>query len=621
MAMQAGSLGDPLLADFQPDRIDPIRDWSLVSWIAGSRAQQLVDDFPVAAAIVRAVLLGTHGANGLRFRSLYQRDDEADTDDQEERMRIEIDARIASTYQQVDAAGTMSRAEFEWMLDWISLIYGDAFAVRVMEPGVPADDEYVTRWRIVHPWRVRSPRLDALALNRAEWIDGGKFSPTGKLEGIGVAKDTDGGYFLPIGMGDVEFVPLRAPDGTPNVIHRRQPITRIGHWRGLTAFAPIILESRLLQGLGVAYVATKRTQASHPLMIKTEDVAEAREQYKGTRMANLVMGLEDDVVFSSWKFEGADYQAFYDVQLRNLCSPLGVPYELAMGDHSAKSGASARSTWQAYYMHSAQRQVSFIDQVSRKLDESYIREAMIRKWLPTESVYRLMLGKYLRPQRITPDPLKEAQSAELLAVLGVSKTTLFEQMGLDYTDEQKQVHQDRVISEAQNPTQSDELPEVDEPEDGEDSTQEPDAMETQEMEPVSLSSSDFLAGMSSFASSIRSTIGEIPSVLAAKHAEPQQVVIHNHIPPNHINVKSPDNYVTVEAQKAPIVNVSSPVVNVPQQAAPVVNVLAAEQLAPIVNVSVDPTPVTIENNVEVPQRTVRAKPQPNGDVLMVPEGH
>jgi lambda family phage portal protein len=82
----------------------------------------------------------------------------------------------------------------------------------------------------------------------------------------------------------------------------------------------------------------------------------------------------------------------------------------------------------------------------------------------------------------------------------------------------------------------------------------------------------------------------------------------------------------IPAQVAPVVNVEAAqitvhpapvsvqaaIVNVPEQPAPVVNVAA-----PVVNVAAPS--VTVENEVIVPSRTVKATPQRDGSVLMVPQ--
>jgi len=81
---------------------------------------------------------------------------------------------------------------------------------------------------------------------------------------------------------------------------------------------------------------------------------------------------------------------------------------------------------------------------------------------------------------------------------------------------------------------------------------------------------------------------------------PQQVV---NVPPQAatvVNVQAPSVRIEQAAQTAPQV-----VVNVPQQAAPTVNVAPAE--------------VSIDNQVIVPARTVKATPQKDGSVLMEPQ--
>lgn len=82
--------------------------------------------------------------------------------------------------------------------------------------------------------------------------------------------------------------------------------------------------------------------------------------------------------------------------------------------------------------------------------------------------------------------------------------------------------------------------------------------------------------------------------------------------------------------KAPVVNVTTPAVQVDVNPTPVhidgsnVRVQFDQQPAPIVNVAapivnVAAPEVTVENTVEVPARTIKATPQRDGSVLMVPQ--
>jgi lambda family phage portal protein len=73
------------------------------------------------------------------------------------------------------------------------------------------------------------------------------------------------------------------------------------------------------------------------------------------------------------------------------------------------------------------------------------------------------------------------------------------------------------------------------------------------------------------------------------------------------------------AASAPTVNVAAPAVRIEQaaQAAPTINVNVPQQAAPTVNVA--PAAVTVENEVVLPARTIKATPQRDGSVLMVPQ--
>jgi len=92
--------------------------------------------------------------------------------------------------------------------------------------------------------------------------------------------------------------------------------------------------------------------------------------------------------------------------------------------------------------------------------------------------------------------------------------------------------------------------------------------------------------------------------------QPPSVTVRNEVPAPVVNVTTPEH-------PTPVVNVTVPEQR--QADAPVINVHVPQQAAPAVNVNVSPTPVTIENTVEVPSRTVKAVPQRDGSVLMTPQ--
>jgi hypothetical protein len=114
------------------------------------------------------------------------------------------------------------------------------------------------------------------------------------------------------------------------------------------------------------------------------------------------------------------------------------------------------------------------------------------------------------------------------------------------------------------------------------------------------------------ASAPSTVVNLAPTVQVPQQAPPVVNVAAAAVP--SITVESPSitNVVRAAESAAPIVNVT-----VPAAAAPTVNVTVPQAAAPIVNVSAPS--VTVENTVEVPQRTVKATTQLDGSVLLVPQ--
>lgn len=441
--MIAGDTSEPLFADWEAWLRDPDQEWASLWAIVAARSQSLVDDFPLAAAMVQAKLLRVHGAHGLRFRSLYQSDDAPDTTDAEIQTRREIELAIKRGSKHIDAGGTLSRKALDWCISWNATVLGDGFAVRVWQPipGVKTS----TRWRVIHPARVVAPldkRMDPKYTGGIEVDDNGRPSALWVVS----EQRTKSGIYMP---QEPKRIPWYAADGTPNVVHKvglRRPGTR----RGLSEFAPIMLPARMLQGVDIAYVTMKRVQASHPMLIKVQDLKAAREQYRGTRIGNLLIGAGHEVQLPPFKFEGADYREFVDTTMRGICSAWQIPWELVLGDHSARSGAASRSLWQQHYQMAEREQADHVEQVQGPMDESILREAVADGSLDLGDDWaRNTLGIYQGPPKVMPDPQKEIEWATGAVALGMSKTTVFSRMGEDYRDEVMQTRQDSALEDAQ----------------------------------------------------------------------------------------------------------------------------------------------------------------------------
>jgi lambda family phage portal protein len=93
------------------------------------------------------------------------------------------------------------------------------------------------------------------------------------------------------------------------------------------------------------------------------------------------------------------------------------------------------------------------------------------------------------------------------------------------------------------------------------------------------------------------------------------------VAPAAVTVQPAEVRVDIPPQPAPIVNVTAPAVTVEaaRQEPAQITVNVPQQAAPAVNVNVSPTPVTIDNTVEVPARTVIARPNKDGSVTMTPQ--
>ena len=592
---------DPLFADWSSYLEDGNKVTSRSAKTVAARAQSLVEDWPVASAMVRAMLLATHGPRGLAFRSQYQADDAPDTSDAEKQTRRLIQLAINSRKPDIDAGGTMSWRRMSKLIDWFAIVMGDGFAVRVSRDGR-------SYWRVVHPFRVVNPPGKG---NSETMQDGIEIGPAGPVA-LWVDPQRTSDFILP--SSNPTRIPWVADDGTPNVVHRvRWQIP--GSMRGLSSFAPVMLPARMLQGIEEAFVAAKRVQASIPLMLKSSDPEAARQQYRGSKLANLVLPKDGEVEFPSWRFDGADYREFTDVEIRSICAAWGIPWELVLGDHSAKSGASSRSMWQQFYVQADDWQQDQTEQVDGPIAESTVRDASVSGRLTlTDDWRRNMVGTWQGPPRVMPDPVKEADAAAKWDELGRSRSSAFADQGWDYGDETIQRGQDAMLEDAQEvDAEEEDTPEDDAEDDAEDASEidgqpedAPDPDKDAPAESARMRLADRIAE--------RIEIARASAPVVNLHPTWQINAQMPDVPAPVVHVAGP--VVNVPQQAAPavqvapaVVNVAGPVVNVPQQAAPVVNV--PQQAPPVVNVA---APVV---NVSPPPRgKQRATEQPDGSVIL-----
>lgn len=436
--------------------------WSREFRSLASRAMDLVQNDPFAAAMVGAKLFGTHGASGLHFRSLYQIDDRPETSEGERQVRREIEASIgrASSGTRLDITGLMSRKEFEQSLDWTATVKGDAWAFRRLIPG--RRGSHWTTWRMTQPERVSNP--DGRP-NDDSLYEGMEIGPDGDVVAVHVETGTTG----PFGYTrDKQWVriPWVADDGTPNVIHRcgwRLP----GMLRGVTMFAPMLLLMKQVSGTVEAHVAGKRAQACHPIIEKTQDEeALAEAERVGARLGPytsfaplqvLLTSLESEVVFPQHSFQGDDLKDFLQINYRLLAAAWGLPVEVVLAQMGEASLASARAGLDHFNRRCHELQNEHIVQVTRHIDESIIREDAVRGRLSfqTDDWSRIMTGRYQRPPKFVTDSQKEAGAVKTEVEIGRSRRNAFGDRGWDWEAEtEERAQEDRLLAAQGQPVGS-----------------------------------------------------------------------------------------------------------------------------------------------------------------------
>lgn len=436
---------------------NPDDDWSWNAQTLAARSWDLIENDGHAAAMAAAVLLGTYGACGLRPRSLYQADDAAPVTEVERATRRQINAswRRASARKRLHAGGQFTRRQLGAQLLLHKIASGDGFAVRVWSPERP-DAYQAQAWRIVPSERVSNP--DNTRNTDTRW-EGMEFDASGCWVGIWVRDrhpmDMRGG------KATWSYVPTFSPDGSRNVIHTFR--SQRGERRGLSWFTPLLLLAKHLQQIAAAFVVSKRIQACHPLVVRTNSPAElaAAERAKAKLGANTQMSpgrvlytaLDNEIYVPPWAFNGADYRDFIDSQLRVFTATWGLPFQFILQQLTDANLAAARAALdqaeRAFELFQTDQQ----EDVESVFDEQILREEVLRGRLrlPGDDWSSIARATYLGPRRWSTDKVKDAAAGEAWIAMGMSPSTVFADQGVDYEEEVEQAAQDARYRETVNP--------------------------------------------------------------------------------------------------------------------------------------------------------------------------
>jgi len=440
-------------------------DWMNESVELWARAASLEKNDASIAALINAMIVGTHGSEGLKHRSLVESPDDeegADPQNKEVDLRDQIEDLIeeASCSTALDAGGQLHRRELDESLDRMARVAGESFAVYSWIQG-RAHAAVSGCWRIVRRDRVYNPpgEIDGPRLYQGVTLD-----RNGCPDGIWIGPPQRAVFWASKDQKkDWTWAPWYNENGMQTVLHRvglREP----GAIRGTSVLSRNIALAKQTKGCLDAYVVAKRVQACHPIFIRCSDpVAAAKKDRNGALWGpnttlepgkTYYLGEDGEVSFPSWSFQGADLREFLDTLYRNQYAVHGLPIDVVLCQLGETNMAASRSAWQQYYRACDRWQTDHINQVSRPIDTAIVAEAIAtgRLVLPVGmTLQQAMKGRYIRPPRSMPDPLKEAAAVEKWATLGRDLTGLWAESGVDFRESTLQrAEDDKWQSEYQN---------------------------------------------------------------------------------------------------------------------------------------------------------------------------
>ena len=630
-AYTGGSSAGRFFADWPAILTDPNDDYWIDGAAIAARSWDLWRNDPYFRALIETMVDLTIGAEGLTPKSQYQDDIRPETTEAEQVTRDAIDSSFRSNLARtrLDAGGILTYPEMSEAVFRSCKIAGMGYSVRVWRPNRP-DARQGSCWRVIDPARVSNPNHGA---DTQSMFQGHELDADGREVAIHIQKTHPN--IQRIGPSP-EWV--RVPiykDGLRNVTIRRNS-GRTEAIRTLGAGACVLLYLRMLQGTTEAWAIAKRIQASYALMIETENPSEAA---RADRYGSLLTGNaptkpgmryyhnHKSVTPLNWNFQGADYEQFRNPIIEAVCAAEGVPYEMVLKRMTKSNMASSRTSLMQAYQYGRKEQNRQVMSTEQYWAESVISEDIARGDIVvqssnTDNINRL---KWKRPPRPWPDPQKEANAVQAWVNMGHSYTSAYDEVGKDFEEEVRQRARDERLLKAQgitvgvNPDTPTQPPDpINDPEEAESEDPQDEQVEDDQDGEKSVKPSE-----------MRSMLSDL-----ADHLRQDKQPVHFHAAPQQFTINAPSAApvsVHMPNQPAPVVHMHAPespapIVHFHQPEQPPAQVQvqfnappAPEPVAPVVNVNLPAPIVTVENQVIVPTRTVKATPQRDGSVLMVPQ--
>lgn len=389
--------------------------------------------------------------DGLWLRSSWGK--RGDAPELVRRMRELINAAVVdgSAGTAFDAGNMLPRLDLEAQVLLAGFFGGNGWATQAWKPNRPGADGRGTCWRSIDADRVETPpdKLQDGVVNGIRYVDGAAYS-------IYVRSfDPSAWTSWRLTSPTYQEIPIHGADGLRNVVHFAPFRWRADGDLGVPALASGVLLAHQLRKLFAAHVSGKRIQASHPIITESANPQAAAAAYQAAVDAGdadadvqmLFVNKGSNTQFTNAQYQGNDMQAVVNVYLRALTASIGYPWQYVMCQLTDANMAAAQAALDQAERTSSIYQRQWLEQAGSHFDYSLIREAWAKGTFGDVPFDRQLLRcTWQRPRRSDANRLRSRQAAVLGASLGMSMSTIHDELGTDFDDEQIKLAENRAVA-------------------------------------------------------------------------------------------------------------------------------------------------------------------------------
>ena len=232
-------------------------------------------------------------------------------------------------------------------------------------------------------------------------------------------------------------IPAYTPTGRPRILHLAG-VERPGQSRGRPLMSPVLNLFKQRDDFGEATIMAAQIAACFAAFVTKNDpmaaaLARATSDTRGKKDREeelspgmiTYLGLGEDVRFGTPTQPSGTFDSFMHWVTRELCSALGMSYEVATRDFSNTTYSQARAALLEARRMFARRQIWLVAHFLQPIWTLLLEEAWLKGLFPAGNDFLEQIELWTRAHWITPgwgllDPLKEAQADEIRLRMGVT---------------------------------------------------------------------------------------------------------------------------------------------------------------------------------------------------------